>query len=300
MLTRENLFGIYVALLTPFDNEGQLDERRLRQQVRQMIAGGVRGLVPNGGTGEYAALSRAERRRVVEIVTSEAAGRVPVVAGIVSTGYADALEAARDAKAAGADGLMLITPFYVTGSQQGIATYFRRMRAELNCPLLLYEIPGRTNVAMQAETVQELAEDGTIVGMKYSSYNIPEFIRTVAKAGSHISIMSGEEPLLATHVAIGGRGGILTTANLFPQRWSEIFELANNGMLRAALEKQAELDGLLRAVFAETNPGPMKELMKIAGKTCGSVRLPLTSPTKSVVARLSEELSRLSLEPLAD
>ena len=293
MLTAESLRGVFPALVTPFDTQGEVDETALRRLVARLLDAGVHGLVPIGGTGEYAALSPRERRLVVETVADAARGRVPVIAGVLAPGFEDAREAAWDFAAAGADALMLITPFYATGTQDGIAAYVRRFRDVCERPVVLYEIPGRTNVALQAETVARLAADGTIIGMKYSSYDVAQFIRVVAHAGDKIAILSGEEPLFATHLAIGARGGVLTTANLLPERWLAIFEDATRGNLRAALAKQAALDPLIRAAFAETNPGPLKFLMQEAGQPCGKPRLPLLPPAEAVQGALRYALSQI-------
>ena len=299
MLSYESLNGVFPALVTPFDADGAVDEKALRRLVSRLVKASVHGLVPIGGTGEYAALSQRERILVVETVVNEAAGRVPVIAGVLSPGFEDACEAARDFAKAGADALMVITPFYVTGTQAGIASYFRRFKERSALPVLLYEIPGRTNVALQAETVQELAEDGTIIGMKYSSYDVPQFIRVIAHAGERIAVLSGEEPLFATHVAIGARGGVLTTANLLPEKWIEIFEDARRGDLPAALKKQERLDPLMRAVFAETNPGPFRHLMEQAGEPCGRPRLPLLPPAESTKAALENAFAQIGGSPVS-
>lgn len=295
-LDSDRISGVLPALVTPFDSSARIDFRALRQLVKRLLGSGVHGLVPIGGTGEYAALSQAERIQVVEAVVEEAAGRCPVIPGVLATGFEDARQAARDFAAAGADALMVITPYYATGTQEGIAAYFRRLRSAVEAPILLYEIPGRTNVALEAETVGALADDGTIIGMKYSSYDVPQFIRVVAEAGDKISVLSGEEPLFATHVAIGARGGVLTTANLMPERWIEIYEDARNGRLRKALKAQKSLDPLLRAVFAETNPGPFRHLMEMAGQPCGAPRLPLLPPQESVRNALRDALDQVSRE----
>jgi 4-hydroxy-tetrahydrodipicolinate synthase len=288
MLTPESLQGIFPALVTPFSADGALDQAALRRLIKRLIDAGVHGVVPIGGTGEYTALSQQERRQIVEIVVEEAGGKVPVIAGVLSPGFEEAHAAARDFVAAGADALMVITPFYATGTQAGIVSYFRRMRESCDLPILLYEIPGRTNVSLQAETIALLAEEETIIGMKYSSYDIAQFIRVVAHAGERISVLSGEEPLFATHMAIGARGGILTTANLLPHRWLDILADIRRGDLKAALNKQAALDPLFRAVFSETNPGPFKFLMEEVGESCGLPRLPLLPPAEPVRAALRQ------------
>lgn len=283
MLTTDHLFGVYTALVTPFSKDGALDEAVLKQIIGRVIGAGINGLVPIGGTGEYFSLSRAERNRIVEVTVAESHGRVPVIPGILSTGFHDALDAAIDFTERGADALMVITPYYTPGTQQGIEDYFRKLRDRVDRPLLLYEIPGKTNVALKAETICSLAEDGTIIGMKYSSYDVAEFIRVASLCADKIAIMSGEEPLFATHLAIGARGGIMTTANLFPERWIAIYEAASKGDLRRALKLQSAMDPLIGAAFCEANPGPLKEIMATAGYPCGKPRFPLeeaTGPTK--------------------
>ena len=286
MLTADRLFGVYTALVTPFSEDGELSEAALKELIVRLIGAGVDGLVPVGGTGEYFSLSRSERNRIVELTVEECAGRLPVIPGILSTGFHDTLDAAIDFTDRGADALMVITPYYTPGTQQGIYDYYRRLRDKVDRPLLLYEIPGKTNVAIQAETIRSLAEDGAIIGMKYSSYDVAEFIRVAAFCAEKIAIMSGEEPLFATHLAIGARGGIMTTANLFPEKWIAIYEAASGGDLKGALKLQAAMDPLIAAAFCEANPGPLKEIMATAGYPCGKPRFPLeeaTGPTKEKI-----------------
>lgn len=294
-LTKEALTGLFTAIVTPFTAEDTVDLDALRALVRRQIAAGASGIVPIGGTGEYPALSRAERAAVVAACV-EAAGGAPVLPGILATGFHDALEAGRDFRSAGAAGLMLVTPYYSTGPQDGMRAYFARYRAALDLPLMAYEIPRRTTVALKAETYAQMAGDGSIIGMKYSSYDMPEFIATLREAGADLAVLSGEEPLFATHVALGAVGGVLATANLYPEAWLEIFETARAGDLRAALALQKRLEPMLSAVYAETNPGPLKHLMRLAGHEMGDVRLPLTAPGKDTVARLRAALDGLTAD----
>ena len=164
--------------------------------------------------------------------------------------------------------------------------YFRRYRDALDLPVMLYQIPRRTTVAAFADTVQAMAEDGSIIGMKYSSYDMPDFIRTVKYAGDKIAILSGEEPLFATHVALGARGGVLASATIYPKIWIEIFELARQGKLKEALKLQDKVDPVIDSIYVETNPGPLKEYMALAGMPVGGVRLPLTGPSDQTMAKL--------------
>lgn len=294
MLSADNLFGVYTALVTPFSGDGDLNEVALKELIGRMIGAGVNGLVPIGGTGEYFSLSRAERNRIVELTVAESDGRVPVIPGVLSTGFHDALDAATDFTDRGADALMVITPYYTPGTQRGIEDYYRKVRDRVDRPLLLYEIPGKTNVAIKAETIQSLAEDGTIIGMKYSSYDVAEFIRVAAFCADTIAIMSGEEPLFATHLAIGARGGIMTTANLFPERWMAIYKAASAGDLKGALKLQAAMDPLMGAAFCEANPGPLKEIMATAGYPCGKPRFPLEEATGTTKEKIRSVLMAMT------
>ncbi len=284
-LTKDQLSGLYTAIVTPLAPDGSVDVPGLQALVRFQLAAGASGVVPIGGTGEYPAFSRAERRAIVAACVEAADGK-PVIPGVLATGFEDALEAGRDFAAAGAAAVMTVTPYYAPGSQEGMRAYFRRYREQLDLPVLLYQIPRRTTVAAMADTVQAIAEDGSIIGMKYSSYDMPDFIRTVKLAGDKIAILSGEEPLFATHVAIGARGGVLASATIYPKIWLEIFGLARAGKLDAALALQDRIDPVIDTIFLETNPGPLKAYMALAGRPAGGVRLPLLAPTPETVAKL--------------
>ena len=284
-LTRDHLSGLYTAIVTPLGPDGAVDIDGLMALVRFQIQAGASGVVPIGGTGEYPAFSRAERRNIVAACVEAADGR-PVIPGVLSTGFEDAREAGRDFAAAGASAVMTVTPYYAPGSQDGMRAYFRRYRDALDLPVMLYQIPRRTTVAATAETVQAMAEDGSIIGMKYSSYDMPDFIRTVKLAGDKIAILSGEEPLFATHVAIGAVGGVLASASIHPKVWLEIFALARQGKLPEALKLQDRIDPIVDAIFIETNPGPLKAYMALAGMPVGGVRLPLEGPSPETLAKL--------------
>jgi 4-hydroxy-tetrahydrodipicolinate synthase len=292
-LTRDQLIGLYPALPTPTDPSGTVDRTATARLVEFLCAAGVTGLVPVGGTGEYAALLPEERRAMVEVTVDAAAGRVPVVAGVLSPGFKDSVQAAKDFAAAGADGVMLVTPYYVTPTQEGIREYFRAFAQEVSVPVMLYEIPYRTGVAMKAETIAQMADDGSIVGMKACNADFSQFARVIALVGERIGVMSGEEPFFATHVAMGARGGVLATANVFPKIWQEIFALASAGNLKGALARQQRLLPLLDAAFSETNPGPLKEAMAMVGLPVGHVLRPLQRPGPETMKKLEAAVRAL-------
>ncbi|WP_454019425.1 4-hydroxy-tetrahydrodipicolinate synthase [Azospirillum sp. Marseille-Q6669] len=284
-LTQSEISGLFSAIVTPLTVDGSVDIVGLKRLVRHQLDAGASGVVPIGGTGEYPALSRDERKRVVAACVEEAGGN-PVIPGVLSTGFQDAVEAGRDFAAAGAAAVMTVTPYYAAGTQEGMRAYFRAYRDAVDLPVMLYQIPRRTTVAVTAEGVQAMAEDGSIIGMKFSSYDMPEFIKTMKYAGEKISVLSGEEPLFATHVALGARGGVLASATIYPKIWLRIFALARAGKLNEALAEQTQIDPVVNSIFLETNPGPLKAFMAMAGMPVGGVRLPLTAPTAETTEKL--------------
>lgn len=286
-LTKDDLTGLFTAIVTPFTDDKAVDFEALKALVQAQLRAGATGIVPIGGTGEYPALSRSERADIVRACVEVADG-APIIPGVLATGFADAVEAGRDFAAAGAKGVMTVTPYYAAGTQQGMQAYFRNYRDAVDVPVLAYEIPRRTSVALKADTIAALAEDGSIIGMKCSSYDLPEFIRTIKLAGDRMAVLSGEEPLFATHVALGAQGGVLASATVYPRHWIEVFRAARAGRLDAAIKLQQQLDPVIDSIYRETNPGPLKHYMKLAGMRAGGVRLPLTDPSAETVRALEE------------
>lgn len=297
-LSKEDLEGLFTAIVTPLKDDGAVDHAGLQRLVRFQLEAGAAGIVPIGGTGEYPVFSRAERRAIVETCVGAAGGK-PVIPGVLSTGFQDALEAGKDFAAAGAAAVMTVTPYYAPGTQDGMRAYFREYRDALGLPVLLYQIPRRTTVSAQAESVQAMAEDGSIIGMKYSSYDMPDFIRTVKYAGDKIAILSGEEPLFATHVALGARGGVLASATIYPRIWIEILAMARAGKLREALKLQDKIDPVVDSIYVETNPGPLKHYMALAGMPVGGVRLPLLGPSQDTKSKLAAAAAHARAASLA-
>lgn len=281
-----DISGLYTAIVTPLKSDGEIDFDGLRSLVRFQLDCGAAGIVPIGGTGEYPAFTRDERRAIVAACVEAAQGK-PVIPGVLSTGFREAVESGRDFAQAGATAVMTVTPYYAPGTQEGMRVYFRAYRDEVDLPVMLYQIPRRTTVAATAETVQAMAEDGSIIGMKFSSYDMPDFIKTVQLAGDKIAILSGEEPLVATHMALGAKGGVLASASAHPKIWLRIFALAREGKLREALQlQQRTIDAVVDVIFQEMNPGPLKKYMEIIGMPVGGVRLPLLNPGPQMQEKL--------------
>lgn len=287
------LRGVFPALVTPFHDDGTFNQAGMTALVDRMFEAGVAGIVPLGGTGEYTALSIAERQAVVEASVAAANGRGPVVAGVLSPGYEEAAAAASGFAAAGVDALMVVTPFYVLSSQQGILDYYRRLRDRVDLPLVLYEIPSRTNVSYAPETVATLAEEGVAIGIKYSNRDVAKFTRVMAAAGDKMTVMAGDDSLLVAHMALGAPGAILATANLCPEAWVECFRLASEGDFVKASALQKALYPMIDTIFSEPNPTALKRAMTLYGIGAGPVRLPLTGASPETEKRLRHVLLNL-------
>ncbi len=295
MITKEKLQGIYAALVTPIDKEGNVDRGATAELVHYCISNGVTGLVPTGGTGEYPGLTPGDRARMVEATVEAADRRVPVVAGVLTTGFREAVAAGRDALAVGADGVMLLTPFYTIGTPAGIRDYYKAYRNAVDLPLMLYEIPRRTNVALSAETIAQIVDDGSIIGMKACNPDFDQFIRLMQAVGDKIAVLSGEENLFPAHAALGAPGGVLATSNLMPQVWVQLFELFRKGDIAGAMRRHAEIFPLLDVIFSEPNPGPLKAALALRGMSVGGVIPPLRNPSEKTVNRLKELLGKLKI-----
>ena len=296
-LSSTQLRGIIGATTTPFDAQGNINKESLQKHVQYLIDRGIKGLAPLGGTGEYPALSTAERQSVVRWTCEAAQGRVPVIAGVLATGYADALEAGRNARAAGADALMLVTPYYTIGDDDGIREYFAHYRREVDLPLVLYEIPRRTNVELSAGTVSKMAKDGSIIGIKYSGANFDKLTRVIQLTGDELAVLSGEEPLFPAQIGLGATGGVLALSNLDPQPWIKMQALVESGDMMAALQIHHRYAELISAVYSEMNPTGLKAAMHLYGFVeTGDPRLPLRAAQDHTVQRIRDALSVLAHE----
>lgn len=287
------LRGIMPAFPTPIGPDGEPDEQALRRLVDFLLANGCQGLVPLGGTGEYVALSPVARARVVAVTVEAAAGRAPVIPGVLSPGLAEAQAAGRDFAKAGASGLLLLAPYYVNPSQAGIAEYFRAYRNAVDCPIVYYDIPYKTHVLTQADTILDLARDSTVIGMKACNTDLHHFNVLAAGMPEGWGLLSGEDGLFPAHVALGAVGGILATASLLPRYWVEVFRDASEGRLPQAIAAQRRLLPLLSALFGEVNPGPLKEAMAMIGQPIGPVLLPLRAPSAATMASLRAAMDEL-------
>lgn len=296
-MTDPRLTGIHCAIITPLmDDRERVDTDGLERLIDSLLDAGITGIVVLGGTGEYTALSFAERERAIRTAVEHTNGRVPVTVGIVAPGIGDAKAMAVSAQRAGADYIMPVTPYYVHPTQDGIVRWFSRLAENINLPLILYNIPSRTSVNLKPETVLDLIETiGNIAGIKECTADLGQFSELVELTGDRISILSGEEYYVLPELLLGARGGILASSNLIPHQWVRLYEATRNGDFVAARGIYADIFPLLRAVFSEVNPGPLKAAMRHAGLPAGPVSDPLGDPSPQVMERLEAVLARLGV-----
>jgi 4-hydroxy-tetrahydrodipicolinate synthase len=267
--------GVFTATVTPF-RDGALDERALAKLVELQIAAGVDGIVPCGSTGEAATLSHAEHRRVVEIVVAEARGRVAVLAGTGSNNTREAVELTRHAKEAGADGALLISPYYNRPMPEGIVEHFRTVAAETAFPLIVYNIPGRTASNILPQTMVRLAEIEQVVGVKESCGDFHQIAELLHVCPSDFTVLSGDDWATLPLLALGGAGVISTTANVAPADMVELVRAFRAGDLTRARAIYNRLLPLMDALFCETNPIAVKAALSLRGLMLDEIRLPLT------------------------
>ncbi|QGZ66731.1 4-hydroxy-tetrahydrodipicolinate synthase [Paraburkholderia acidisoli] len=285
--------GILTAVPTPLDADGRFVAAPLAAQIGKLVEAGADGVVPLGGTGEYTALTFAERMRVVETSLEAAAGALPVVPGILSPGLGDAIDNAQAFVKAGAKALMVVTPYYFRPTQEGIVDYYRRFADEVDADIILYEIPYRTGVSLHYETVAKLAALTRVVGIKACNPDLATQMRAAELCASKIAILSGEEDVLPLHVAMGAVGGIISSSNLVPKQWARVLSLASGGQLDQAVALHATLRPLIDAIFAEPNPAPIKAALTLQGLPFGDVLPPLKPASAALRQRLADVMAPL-------
>jgi 4-hydroxy-tetrahydrodipicolinate synthase len=286
--------GSLVALVTPF-RDGKVDEAKLRELVELHVANGTDALVPCGTTGESPTLSHDEHKRVVEVVIEAARGRVPVVAGTGSNSTAEAIDLTRHAAKAGAAGALVVNPYYNKPTQEGLYRHFRAVAEAVEIPVLVYNIPGRTGVNVETDTMARLARVPNIAGVKEASGSLEQMTQVIVACGPDFTVLSGDDTLTLPLMAVGGRGVVSVVANLVPRETAEMTHAALDGDFKRARELHLRLFPLCRAMFFETNPIPVKEAMAMLGMIQPEFRLPLCRMSDANRERLQGALTRHGL-----
>jgi 4-hydroxy-tetrahydrodipicolinate synthase len=282
--------GSFVAQVTPFKN-GKVDEQRLADLIEWQISSGTHGIVPCGTTGESATLSHEEHTRVVKLTVDVVKKRVPVIAGTGSNSTAEAIRLTREAQEVGADGALMISPYYNRPTQEGIYQHYKEVASAVpGFPIVFYNIPGRTGSNIEPSTMARMAEIDNIVGVKEATGSIDQVINIRLACGEKLAVLSGEDSLTFSMMTLGGKGVISTVANVAPQQMAAV---VNAGLAKEwdkASELQLKLVPLIRALFVETNPIPVKTALALMGKCEFDLRLPLVPMAEGNVAKLTTAL----------
>lgn len=285
------LKGAFTALVTPFRN-GNVDEEAYRELIEWQIKEGIDGLVPCGTTGESATLSHAEHEAVIRICIEQANGRVPVIAGAGSNNTREAVGLARFAKQAGADAILLITPYYNKPSQEGLYQHFKTIAAEVSIPTIAYNVPGRTGVNLTPATMARIYKDiPEIAGVKEATANLTQVSDILELCDDKFILLSGDDFTVLPTLAIGGKGVISVVSNLIPKEMHEMCAAYEAGDMKKARELHYTMQPLCRACFLETNPVPVKTGLGMLGKFDPAPRLPLVPLLPENREKLKKALS---------
>jgi len=286
--------GSLVAMITPFKN-GEVDYSKLKELVEFHIKNGTKGIVPCGTTGESATLSFEEHEKVVGEVVNMVAGRIHVLAGTGSNNTAEALRLTKHAKKVGADGALLITPYYNKPTPEGLYRHYKLIAEDVDIPIIIYNVPSRTGISILPETVASLSEIKNIVGVKEASGNIDQTTQILQLC--NITILSGDDSLTLPIMSVGGKGVISVVANLVPSVVSELTRYCLDGKYDAARKLHLKLFPLCKGMFIETNPIPVKTAMRLLGRLNGEMRLPLCEMAKEHESQLVNILTNYGLMP---
>ncbi len=279
--------GSIVAIVTPFKRDGEIDEESLRQLVEFQIVNGTDGIVPCGTTGEASTLDYDEHDRVIEIVVHQANKRVPVIAGTGSNSTKEAIEITEHAKKVGADGALLVTPYYNKPSQEGLYRHYKTVAEAVALPQILYNVPGRTGLNMLPQTVARLAEIPNIVAIKEAAGSIQQVSELLSLCGDRIDVLSGDDFITFPLLACGGSGVISVTANIMPKEIADMIDAFEAGNIEEARRLHLHLMKIHSAMFIETNPVPVKTALGLMGKCTGEVRLPLAPMSEANTEKLA-------------
>jgi len=266
--------GSIVAIVTPF-RDGRVDEQALGELIDWHVECGTDAIVPCGTTGESATLNYEEHNRVIEFTVQKAAGRVPVIAGTGSNSTDEAVELTRHARQAGADGALLITPYYNKPTQEGLYRHFKAVADEVDIPLVMYNVPGRTSVNMTPETVARCAQIENIVAVKEATADLRQVSEIIELCGGRLSVLSGDDFTVLPTLAVGGKGVISVSANCAPADMAGLCDAFFAGDTDEAVRLHYKLQPLNRAMFLETNPIPVKTALSMMGRCSPELRLPL-------------------------
>ena len=286
--------GAGVALITPFKENGEVNFEKLEELVEEQIAGGTDAIIACGTTGESSTMTHEEDDEVIRFICKKVNHRIPVIAGTGSNCTREAVSKSIAAEKAGADGLLVVTPYYNKATQKGLIQHFTTIANAVSIPVILYHIPGRTGVTMKPETIVTLCREvPNIVGVKEASGDFSAIAEIMHLSGGEIDVYSGNDDQIVPLLAMGGKGVISVLSNVAPRQTHEICASFFRGDVETSRRMQLEALPLINALFCEVNPIPVKAAMKLLGYDVGGLRLPLTELEEANRARLKESIENL-------
>jgi 4-hydroxy-tetrahydrodipicolinate synthase len=287
--------GVGTALVTPFTRNGDLDEKSVRRLGRRQIDAGIHFLVPNGTTGENPTLTLEERTRIVEILVDEANGQVPILAGAGGYNTKEVVHLADEMRKAGASGLLSVTPYYNKPTPEGLVQHFRAIADSTPLPIIVYNVPGRTGVNIDVNTLVRLAAIPNVVGVKEASGNVTQVCEICKAVPSDFLVLSGDDALTLPVMAVGGRGVISVVSNEIPKEMAQMVAAVEQNDFAAARTIHARIMPLMQINFVESNPVPVKAAMAAMGLLEEVYRLPVTSPRSESREKILAVLNDLKL-----
>jgi 4-hydroxy-tetrahydrodipicolinate synthase len=289
--------GCGTALVTPFKTDQSLDEETLRRLIRRQIEGGIHFLVPCGTTGENPTLTRQEHLRVVEITLEESKGKVPVLAGCGGNNTREVISLAKDLEALGADGLLVVTPYYNKPTPDGLVEHFGAVARATRLPIVVYNVPGRTGLNVEPPTLARLAQIETVIGVKEASGNISQMAHIFQVVPKDFAVLSGDDSVTLPLIALGGVGIISVVSNEVPFAMARLTSLCLEGDFPGAVEVHRRLHPLMEINFIESNPGPVKAAMAMMGLLEPVYRLPVAGCRPDSLKKIERVLLDLGLIP---
>ncbi|MBQ4463859.1 MAG: 4-hydroxy-tetrahydrodipicolinate synthase [Eubacterium sp.] len=288
--------GAGVALITPMNADGSVNYDKLEELLEMQIAGGTDAIISCGTTGEASTLSEEEHIECIRFTCEKVKGRIPVVAGTGSNSTYTALQLSKEAKDAGADALLLVTPYYNKATQAGLVKHFGTIAGEVGLPVILYNIPGRTGMKIEAETIMEMRKEySNIVGVKDATGDMAETVKVLSLSDGKIDVYSGNDDITVPIMSVGGKGVISVLSDILPKETHDMVKACLDGDFKTGAAMQLKYYNLIQALFGEVNPIPVKKAMNFMGLDVGPLRLPLTEMSDAKAAILKEEMIKVGI-----
>lgn len=287
--------GAGVAIITPFNEDGSVNFEGLGANIDYQIANGTDAIIICGTTGEASTMSEAEHLECIRFAVERTAKRVPVIAGTGSNDTKTAIELSMEAEKLGADGLLIVTPYYNKTTQAGLIKHFTMIADSVNIPIILYNIPGRTGMGFTVDTLKVLAEHKNIVAVKEASGNISYTAQVAAAVGDKMDIYSGNDDIIVPMMALGAKGVISVLSNIIPKETHDMCQLCLDNNFALAIEMQLKYLEVINDLFIEVNPIPVKAAMNMMGMPAGSLRMPLVDMSEANAAKLRDAMQRAGI-----